>query len=116
MAIDSVTGARADINEMLAKIRDISNRSKVFAENQIEESTPENFSNVMEAAKTAIAHVANLQSQSDGIKNAYVAGDPNVSMSQVVIAAQKSKLAFEGLITVRNKILTAYKDIMNMPV
>ena len=116
MAIESIIGARQDINEMLAKIRDISNRSKVFADNSLTYTEPTGFDTVMQAAKQAVSHVNDLQTQSDGMKNAYASGDPNVSMSQVVLAAQKSKLAFEGLITVRNKILTAYKDIMSMPV
>ena len=50
------------------------------------------------------------------LKNKYISGDANVSLSQVVVASEKSKLAFEGLIVVRNKCLESYKEIMNMPV
>jgi flagellar hook-basal body complex protein FliE len=70
----------------------------------------------MSMAKDGLMKVSQLQSETENLKSAYVSGSGNVSLSQVVVASQKSKLAFEGLIAVRNKILEAYKDIMNMPV
>jgi flagellar hook-basal body complex protein FliE len=50
------------------------------------------------------------------LKQSYMTGDSNVSISQVMMSTMKSKLAFEGLLVVRNKLLDAYKEIMNMPV
>jgi flagellar hook-basal body complex protein FliE len=43
-------------------------------------------------------------------------GDPNVSLSEVMIASQKSSLAFSAMVEVRNKFLEAYKEVMSMPV
>ena len=40
----------------------------------------------------------------------------NVDLSQVMIAVQKSRVSFEALTQVRNKLLTAYQDVMNMSV
>ncbi len=117
MAIENVAGVRADITEMLAKIREVSSKSKVFSENPINMVTPsKNFNDFMSVAKNAVSNVSDLQATSDTLKTAYLSGDSNVSMSQVVVASQKSKLAFEGLMAVRNKILEAYREIMNMPV
>ena len=115
MNINSVSGVRTDISEMLSKIRELSDKSKVFSgQNPVQPTTQ--FNDVLSVAKDAFAHVNHVQVDSEHIKNAYIAGDSNVSMAQVVLASQKSKLAFEGLVTVRNKILEAYKEIMNMPV
>lgn len=118
MTINQVSGVRADISEMLSKIREVSNKSKVFAEPNTIGSTSnvKPFNDVFAIAKNAISNVNQVQLNSEQLKNAYITGDKNVSMAQVVVASQKSKLAFEGLVTVRNKILEAYKDIMNMPV
>lgn len=121
MSINNVSSVRADINEMLSRIRDISNKQKVFSENNIAQSSVQaaksgNFQETMSAVKDVFSHVNSLQIESEKVKDAYLTGDKNVSMSQVLIASQKSKLAFEGLVTVRNKILEAYKEIMNMPV
>lgn len=121
MSINNVTGVRSDINDMLSKMREISNKSKVFTENSGTTigsgvSAPKNFQETFSAVKDVFSHVNNIQAESDKMKTAYISGDKSVSMSQVVVASQKSKLAFEGLVTVRNKILEAYKEIMNMPV
>jgi flagellar hook-basal body complex protein FliE len=43
-------------------------------------------------------------------------GDENVSLSDVMIARNKSSVAFEATIQVRNKLVDAYKQLMNMPV
>ncbi|HBR96124.1 MAG TPA: flagellar hook-basal body complex protein FliE, partial [Gammaproteobacteria bacterium] len=47
---------------------------------------------------------------------AFELGDPSVDLSQVTIEMQKARIAFEALSQVRNKVITAYKEIMNMPV
>ncbi|WP_438864936.1 flagellar hook-basal body complex protein FliE [Neptunicella sp.] len=43
-------------------------------------------------------------------------GDPSLSLADVMIAKEKAGLAFEATVQVRNKVLEAYKQIMNMPV
>lgn len=115
MEINNVGGVRSDISEMLSKIREVSNKSKVFTENTPVTET-KSFEGVLSMAKNALTSVNQVQVDSEKLKNSYVMGDSNVSMSQVIVASQKSKLAFEGLVSVRNKILDAYKEIMNMPV
>ncbi len=115
MTINNVTGVRADISDILAKIREVSNKSNVFTENKGISAT-KNFNDVLSVAKGALTQVDQVQTEAEKIKTSYIAGDTNVSLSQVVLSSQKSKLAFEGLVTVRNKILEAYKEIMSMPV
>ena len=117
MTISQVNGVRADIAEMLDKIKDVTNRSKAFKQNNvISEADAASFTNVFDAAKSALSNVNEMQTKSEALKDAYISGSPEVSLSQVVVSAEKSKLAFEGLIIVRNKCLEAYKEIMNMPV
>jgi flagellar hook-basal body complex protein FliE len=116
MAIGNVSGVRADITEMLQKIREVSNKSKVFSQDSVAPTGTKSFDNVLSLAKNAISNVNNTQIENEKIKTAYITGEKNVSLSQVIVSSQKSKLAFEGLITVRNKLLDAYKEIMNMPV
>lgn len=115
MEINNVHGVRSDITEMLSKIREVSNKSKVFSESHTAAPT-KSFEHVLSVAKDAVSNVDHVQTEGDKLKNAYIAGDSSVSMAQVILASQKSKLAFEGLVTVRNKILDAYKEIMNMNV
>ena len=115
MDINNVQGVRSDINEILLKIREASNRTSVLAESKsVTSSHP--FGEVMSLVNNSVSKVNTIQNESEVLKNSFILGDKNVSMSQVIVASQKSKLAFEGLIAVRNKILEAYKEIMNMPI
>ncbi|WP_460860513.1 flagellar hook-basal body complex protein FliE [Rheinheimera gaetbuli] len=66
--------------------------------------------------KDALSHVNGLQQQTGKMRTAFEMGDPNMSLAQVMIASQKSSLAFEATVQVRNKLVEAYKDIMSMPV
>lgn len=115
MDISNIQGARADISEMISKIREVSNKSKIFTD-QISVEPSQNFENVLSIAKDSLGKVSDLDMQAEKLKNSYVSGDGSVSMSQVIVASQQSKLAFEGLIAVRNKILDAYKEVMDMAV
>jgi len=56
-----------------------------------------------------------LQSKSRALTEAYERGE-NVPLTDVVLGMQKSSIAFEATLQVRNKVLKAYEDILNMPV
>ncbi len=66
--------------------------------------------------KQSIDGVNGLQKNSGKVGNAFVMGDPNVSLAEVMIAKQKSGIAFQATVQVRNKLLEAYKQIMAMQV
>ena len=57
-----------------------------------------------------------MQMESSRLKKAFELGDPSVDISRVMIASQKSGIAFNAMVEVRNKLVEAYKDVMNMPV
>jgi len=63
----------------------------------------------------ALSQVSGLQNNADGLKTQYELGDPNVSIGQVMVEGQKATVAFEATVRVRNKLVQAYQDIMNMP-
>lgn len=62
-----------------------------------------------------ISQVNESQKISNNMISRFEAGD-DVPLTDVVLAMQKSSLEFEATLQVRNKILKAYEDIMNMPV
>lgn len=66
--------------------------------------------------KQAVDSVNHLQQQSSQLKTRFELGDPDVSLSEVMVAGQKASLGFEATLRVRNKLVQAYQDIMNMPV
>ncbi len=55
------------------------------------------------------------QTEAGAASEAYERGDTS-DIAGVMLARQKSSIAFEATLQVRNKLLSAYRDIMNMPV
>jgi flagellar hook-basal body complex protein FliE len=68
----------------------------------------ETFSNAIQAVNTQ-------QAKSSAISESYERGE-TTDIVQVMVERQKASLGFEATLQVRNKLLSAYRDIMNMPV
>lgn len=64
----------------------------------------------------AIDSVNATQKTAGAYKKDYAAESNNVDLSEVMVAVQKADLSFRAMTEVRNKLVTAYQEIMNMPV
>jgi flagellar hook-basal body complex protein FliE len=64
----------------------------------------------------ALNTVNDMQLESKDKAIAFEMGDKSLSLADVMVAKEKSGIAFEATLQVRNKVLEAYKQIMNMPV
>lgn len=64
----------------------------------------------------ALDQVNGSQEKSQALAREFQLGNPNVRLEDTMVALQKSSLSFQFLVQVRNKVVTAYHDIMNMPV
>ena len=61
-------------------------------------------------------HAVNAsQQKADQISTAYEQGQVT-DIAKVMLARQEASVGFEATLQVRNKLLSAYKDIMSMPV
>ncbi len=69
-----------------------------------------------DALKTSLQQVSNTQKHAEELGQRFAMGDDTVSLSDTMIAMQKSSIAFQGTVQVRNKLVSAYHDIMNMQV
>ena len=64
---------------------------------------------------TALEQVNAQQNQAGALSEAYERGE-TVDIAKVMLARQQASVGFEATLQVRNKLLSAYKDIMSMPV
>lgn len=69
-----------------------------------------------DALKASLDQVNNAQLQADKLGQNFAMGDDKVSLSDVMISMQKANISFQTTIQVRNKLVSAYHDIMNMQV
>lgn len=77
------------------------------------ETSGANFSALL---KQSIDKVNELQNTSGELAKAFELGDPKVSLAEVMIAKEKSGVAFQSVLQVRNKLMDAYREIMSMQV
>ena len=74
---------------------------------------PLDFGQVM---KASLERVNDMQSTASGLAVAFERGEPGVDLTRVMLEAQKASLAFRAMSEVRNKLVNAYQEVMNMPV
>ena len=79
---------------------------------KIQENTEADF---LQSIKNAITEVSDNQSKSAELTKKYELGLEN-DLTKVMINQQMASLGFQMTLNIRNKVLSAYKDIMNMPV
>ncbi len=93
------------------------NQMRILSQNKILPETREvDRPSFSELLSDSINKVNALQQESKEMKTAFEMGDPNIDLPEVMIAVQKASLSFEAVTEVRNKLLSAYQEIMNMPV
>jgi flagellar hook-basal body complex protein FliE len=77
------------------------------------EASPAAFGNLLEEALRA---VNSQQTEATRLASELEAGNAGVDVAQVMIEVQRATLAFKAMTEVRNRLVNAYQDIMNMPV
>src|ERR1700759_344998 len=66
--------------------------------------------------KESVNRIADMQNQATALASAYETGDKSVDLTKVMLEVQKADLAFRAMTQVRNKLLDAYTQVMNMSV
>ncbi len=104
-----------DISQVINQMRAVESmaKSQISQSTGTEKSDGSSFAGMMQQA---IDQVNLSQAHSKQLSTALEMGDPNVDIAEVMIASQKASISFQALNEVRNKLLTAYQDVMNMPV
>ena len=80
---------------------------------KVAEATMTDFASLL---KSSLDGVAQAQNHAETLQKAFVMGDEKVSLSNVMIDMQKANISFQTTVQVRNKVIAAYNDIMNMQV
>lgn len=66
--------------------------------------------------KSALDQVNSAQQESGKLATQFELGAPNANLHDVMISLQKANISFQAMVQVRNKLVSAYHDIMNMQV
>ena len=105
------------ISQVLAEMRALQSRALGFPESPLAATSakaqPSEFANLM---KGSVDQVASMQNHATALADAYEAGDKGVDLTNVMLEVQKASLAFKAMTEVRNKLVDAYQQVMNMSV
>ena len=126
---------RVDINRLLGEMRSIKSQTQVFQRpnltngqavngdvainrglNNLQVDSPNKVPSFGELMTKAINNVNDVQQKSSAMAEAYEKGVAGVDITDVMIASQKASVSFQAMVQVRNKLVDAYKDVMNMPI
>jgi flagellar hook-basal body complex protein FliE len=102
-----------DISRILSDIRRISEASN---HNSVIETSEKNDHGFVELMKQSIRSVNETQQTASTLAQNFELGDSSHSLAEVMITMQKANIAFTAMTQVRNKVVEAYREIMNMQV
>ena len=68
------------------------------------------------ALKGALSAVSASQNQAQALQREVQMENPTVSLEETMVAIQKAQIGFQATLNVRNRMVQAYNDIMNMQV
>ena len=103
-----------NINQVLQQMRAMAAAAENKAPQEIPgSSTGADFAQLL---KDSINQVNKTQKAAAELTTKFEAGDPSVNLSEVMVALQKANVSFQAMTQVRNNLVSAYKDIMNMPI
>jgi flagellar hook-basal body complex protein FliE len=108
MAIDT-----RNLEQMLSELRA---SSAVAQGKSASAAQPADGAEFSQALTSAINQVNAAQQQAQQMTQDFASGQSNVNLQDVMINLQKANLSFQQMVQVRNKLVTAYQDVMNMSV
>ena len=103
-----------DVNSLLSQMRQLSSQAN-SPERSFTAATPAqtDFSSLL---KQSIATVGDTQMEAGRMAASFERGDQGADLGRTMVAVQKADLSLNTLTQVRNKLVDAYNNIMNMPV
>lgn len=104
--------ARAGMPEVAERVRQSARAAGLSAQG-VEAPDPGGFQT---ALSQALRSVSNAQNQATTLQREVTLDNPTVSIEQTMVAMQKAQIGFQAALTVRNRLVQAYSDIMNMNV
>lgn len=99
-----------NIDQVLAQMRILRDQAGNKA---VETNNSVDFSSLL---KQSIDQVNDVQQQASKLAQSFETGETDASLAEVMVSLQKANVSFQGMVQVRNKLVDAYKDVMNMSI
>jgi flagellar hook-basal body complex protein FliE len=103
-----------DVNRVLSQIRTLS--AQAANTSLAPQQAPAAASGFDKIVSNAIDKVNDTQNQASRMQQAFELGDPSADLASVMLTQAKAQVSFSAMNQVRNRLVSAYQDIMNMPI
>ncbi|MDT8407139.1 MAG: flagellar hook-basal body complex protein FliE [Methylococcales bacterium] len=100
-----------NVNQLLQQMRGMSAQASGQVTTPADGHSGE-FANLL---KDSIDAVNDKQQTATGMVKGFQTGTSDASMAEVMVSLQKASVSFQAMVQVRNKLVDAYQEIMNMP-
>ena len=105
-----------DVNGLLQQMRAMSAQAQLPTRRPVSTTSVEGMPDFGSLLKQSIDGVSSSQNAASALADKFERGDPGTDIGSVMVALQRADLSFRAVTEVRNKLVDAYKDVMNMQV
>jgi flagellar hook-basal body complex protein FliE len=102
-----------DISQAISKLQEMAAAAQGNVASKVDTGNGGEFGALL---KSAIDDVNATQQHAGKLSDSFAKGDPQTDLTEVMVALQKAKISFQAMLEVRNKLVVAYQDIMNMQI
>jgi len=100
------------IDQMVSQLRAVAAQAAA-APSPAQSLPDQDFAALLQAA---VSEVNTARNEAKDLAQQFAAGDPDANLQDVVLSLQKASLSFQTMVQVRNKLVSAYQEIMSMQV
>ena len=108
--------SQIDVNNLLSQMRQMSATARAPETAFTAAPAASGQSDFSALLKRSISAVGQTQMEAGRMAASFERGDPGADLGRTMIAVQKADLSLRTMVQVSNKLVDAYKEIMNMPV
>ena len=102
-----------NMDQLLVQMRAMSDKASNINQTAINNSESPDFSNMF---KNVINQINETQQHAGELTKQFELGNPDIDVTDVMINLQKASISFQAMTQVRNRLVSAYQEIMNMSV
>ncbi len=108
--------SQMEINKVLTQMRALSGSMELPEASTIPGAAGKGGANFGQVLQDSISKVNEQQAAARDLTTGFQTGTGGASVAEVMVAMQKASLSFTAMTQVRNKLVEAYQEIMNMPI
>jgi flagellar hook-basal body complex protein FliE len=111
-----VDAVLAQIRSMQSQIRGVGGQATEAVQTAAGNAPRTGGTSFADVLKQGLDQVNQTQQRAGELSEKFERGVPGIELPQVMLELQKANVSFRALTEVRNKLVNAYQDIMNMPI